>query len=401
MIPVHEDLRVPYHQQDTEVSCGAACAQMTLSEIGTPLLGQDQLYDDNHHHSLIEPRWLTGPDGLQWTMNNRKPAKFTNRFVPFYLDLEDSICRKIVWTIHHYQVAPIVLVLGTHWIVVRGYKASAAPTSADDLSYSITGFYVNDPTPSLEAATPPPPPHSDRDGCGSGGDRGFANQYVDMAAWHDTYMKPVRNGHWEGKFIALCDPERSADRVGNQAPIVHPYNGDNILTPNQAIASAMSGIQDAGLADRSPWNDNLAAATPGVPVLVQRLEVADSFYYIVPVRSNLNRVAVLSCVDARFGDFRQSATIPAGGDAWVGLNFDAQLAFTEIVGKTITLDDDVTKIIVRKEASSVHPTLVWKPCQESLSPYYPFVMITVGDYRVYIRVDGAVFTKLNDPILGN
>ena len=33
---------------------------------------------------------------------------------------------------------------------------------------------------------------------------------------------------------------------------------------------------------------------------------------------------------------------------------------------------------------------------ESLSPYYPFHMIIIGDHRLYIRSDGKVFTELHD-----
>ena len=54
------------------------------------------------------------------------------------------------------------------------------------------------------------------------------------------------------------------------------------------------------------------------------------------------------------------------------------------------------RLIVRKEAHGLYPTLVWQPCRESLSPYYPFFMVTVGAQRIYVRVDGQVFTKLHD-----
>jgi hypothetical protein len=111
-MPVHEDLTVQYHQQDTDYYCGAACAQMVLETIGAGLLDQVGLYADNHSHSTIEPSWYTGPDGLTWTMNDRRPPAFGNPFVLFTLANEDSISRKIAWTIHHYQVAPVALVYG-------------------------------------------------------------------------------------------------------------------------------------------------------------------------------------------------------------------------------------------------------------------------------------------------
>ena len=132
---VHEDPAIPHHQQDTDYYCGAACAQMVLAQIGAGLLDQNGLYNDNHNHNVIEPNWYTAPDGLQWTLNNRKPASSANYFALYALASEDAISRKIVWTIHHYKVAPVALVYGSqHWLVVRGYEASAAPTGSGDTS---------------------------------------------------------------------------------------------------------------------------------------------------------------------------------------------------------------------------------------------------------------------------
>jgi hypothetical protein len=139
-MPVTENLAVQMHQQDTDYYCGAACAQMVLQTIGAGLLDQDDLYADNHSHSTLDAgvNWATGPDGLQWTLMDRRPPAFTNYFALYALDTEDLISRKLCWTIHHYQVAPIALVYGwAHWITVRGYTASAHPASSADNSYTI------------------------------------------------------------------------------------------------------------------------------------------------------------------------------------------------------------------------------------------------------------------------
>jgi hypothetical protein len=113
-MPVSEDLTVAYHQQDTDYYCGAACAQMVLDSIGAGLLNQDDLYNDNHAHSTAESGWYSAPDGVLWTMNALKPPSptFNSYFVLDALDHEDSISRCIVWTIHHYKVAPIAMVYG-------------------------------------------------------------------------------------------------------------------------------------------------------------------------------------------------------------------------------------------------------------------------------------------------
>jgi hypothetical protein len=396
-MPVHEDLPVVYHQQDTNYYCGAACAQMVLAQIGAGLLDQAGLYTDNHDHSVIEPGWYTAPDGLNWTLNNRRPASFTNWFVTFALANEDAISRKIAWTIHHYQVAPVAMVYGSaHWIVVRGYEASAAPTGSTDTSYSITSLDINNPWPPTPS-TPPPPPHNGSDGCGTGGDRGIADEHVAYATWQDTYMTGVPSGYWGGKFVAVCDPEPPADRIGQQAAPPSRLKGEKLLTPKEAGSRALAGLKSYRLYDRNSWQKTLAKVSPGAPVLVQRLDRLDTFYYIVPMHAGKKAAPALVAVDARFGDYRQALVLrDSRANALAGLSFDAETALHKVLGRKIELGERQGQLLIRKEAYCLYPTLVWKPCRESLSPYYPFHMVTVGDRRIYVRVDGQVFTELHD-----
>src|SRR5262245_53151400 len=132
-------LDVKAHQQDTEYYCGAACAQMVIATLGTGpgILDQDDLYTSYCHDTVdVGVNWKTAPDGLTQTMNAYRPP--TKSFNLFALNTEESISRKICWTICQYQVAPIALVLDSgHWIVVLGYDASADPSSAADNTYSI------------------------------------------------------------------------------------------------------------------------------------------------------------------------------------------------------------------------------------------------------------------------
>src|SRR5204863_9846321 len=107
---------------------------------------------------------------LQWTLNNHQHGRY---FALDALASEDAISRMLAWTIHHYKIAPVALVYGwQHWIVVRGYTASAAPASSIDNSYSIDSFDVNNPWPPVPGfynpASAPPPPHGGSDHCGTG-----------------------------------------------------------------------------------------------------------------------------------------------------------------------------------------------------------------------------------------
>ncbi|HET9850926.1 MAG TPA: hypothetical protein VFP56_00305 [Candidatus Limnocylindrales bacterium] len=77
---VHELLSVPYHQQDTDVYCGAACAQMVLDSIGAGIQAQDGIYTDERNHTNELASWYNPPDGLQWVLNDRRPAGFGGWF---------------------------------------------------------------------------------------------------------------------------------------------------------------------------------------------------------------------------------------------------------------------------------------------------------------------------------
>ncbi|MEO8769841.1 MAG: C39 family peptidase [Ferruginibacter sp.] len=395
-----KNLDVQYHQQDTDYYCGAACAQMVLAEIGAGLLDQDDLYNDNHSHSVAEPGWYTAPDGLQWTLINRKPASFTNTFALFALNTEDAISRKIVWTIFHYGVAPVAMVYGwAHWIVIRGYDISADPANSTDNGYSINSFDVNNPWP--PTPTPgPPPAHSDGDICGSGGNRGVANEHIAYNTWQSDYMTGIPSGHWGGKFVAICDPLPPSERPGKSTRHQSPFDGKKIIEKKEIEKLALDGIKLYGLQKRKTWKNIIDSNSGGEPVLVQRLDRTDSYYYIVPFNTSENRSSALVSIDARFGDYKQSVLLPEPTDHLSGA-YDRKKITKNILNNRFSSDDDKEgRFIVRPEAYCLYPTLVWKPCRESLSPFWPFHMYTIGSRHIYVRIDGTIFTQLHDDLRG-
>jgi hypothetical protein len=387
---MNEDLATPYHQQDTGYYCGAACAQMVLAAVGVGIQNQDDLYNDNHSHSTTEPGWATAPDGLQWTLNHDQASKY------FALDAlmhEDAISRMIAWTIHHYQVAPIALVFGSaHWIAVRGYDASAAPTSSIDTSYTITGFEINNPWPPTPAPAPPPP-HAAGDLCGTGGTRGVADEHIAYATWVADYMTGCDFGHWNGRFVAVCDPDPPATRLPSERSDVRRRGeSTRLIEPAAAVSRAMTAPREVGLLQRPRWSEALTRIEPAEPILVQRLDRLDSFYYIVPVARERAVTAAVS-VDARFGEYRQAIALPKPSpDAFRVL--DEESTLRRVLNQRFELTGAKGRLLVREEAVCVYPTYVWRPCRESLSPFYPFRMVTVGDDRLFIRIDGPIFTSL-------
>jgi hypothetical protein len=399
VMPFTQDLSVSYHQQDTDYYCGAACAQMVLDSIGAGLLDQDDLYHDNNSHSTAEGGWYSGPDGVTWTLNNRKPASFGNYFVLFTPTNEDSISRKIVWTIHHYQVGPVAMVYhSAHWLVVRGYTASAAPANYADTSFSISGFMVNNPWPPVpswyNATLAPPPPHSSSDGCGAGGNRGIVDEHISYTAWQDTYMTGVQGGHWAGQYLAVCDPEPLPERVGRPGFVGKRVVSERLLSAQDAVSLSREGLEEYGLLELENYRQILRRVNFGQAVLVQRLDRPDSYYYVVPATEAEN-VPLAVLVNARTGEYLQSAVQRSDRGSVFQIT-DPKAIRERVLGKRFELPEQAGRLIIRPEAFCQYPVLVWKPCRESLSPLYPFHLFTAGSNRLYVRVDGAVFTALHD-----
>jgi hypothetical protein len=396
------DLPVSYHQQDTDYYCGAACAQMVLDQIGAGLLDQTPLYNDNHNHSTIESGWATAPDGLLWTLNNRRPPKFTNSFALFALSNVDSISRKIAWTLHNYKVAAVALVFGSdHWIVVRGVDLSAAPASSADTTYTIDALMVNNPWPPVPQGIPPPPPHDSTDGCGTGGVRGVLDEHITYSAWQSTYMTGVPDGHWKGTFVAVCDPDQPPTSLGEQPNFPRRPNTTGMISEDNAQSQAVDGLRTFGLYEKKFWSNHLSASKPGKPFLVQRLDRQDSFYYIVPMQTKSGVSSVLARVDALYGNYQQAvrASEPAS-ESLNQLKFESESFVDKLSTDRIDLGGEMGLLKIRRNGYVSYPTLVWKPCRESLSPFYPFHMIVVGNQRVFVRVDGQVYTELHDDIRG-
>ena len=392
---MHEELTVGYHQQDTNYYCGAACAQMVLHSVGTALGSQDDLYNDNHNHSVEPQYWSTPPDGLQWTLNNRQSAG--KYFALDSFDAEDPISRMICWTIHFWKVSPVALVeSGNHWVVVNGYTASAAPSSWDDLSYTISSFDLRDPWPPTPAPAPPPP-HTDGDTCGTGGVHGVADVNVSYATWQSDYMNANTFGsQWLGKYVAVCDPHPPPLYGLRPLPErIRPHSGERILPAALVQEELPLRLEEAGLLAHPRWSDVIRGVRAGEPVLVQRLDRSDSYYWIVPAEEDGAMRAAVS-IDARFGDYREAMILRGEGSPFIGFR-SAEEVVENIAGRRFELPDDGGRLLVRPEGTSVHPCLVWKPCRESLSPFYPFRMISVGPFRIYVRIfDGAVFTSLSN-----
>ena len=301
-------------------------------------------------------------------------------------------------TLWHYGVSAGVLVnSGAHWIVVRGVSTDVEPLPGS--SYSINGFWVHNPLPGLYDIKPPlasPPPHTGTDGCGTGGNRGNASEYaVYSGNWKD-YFKPVNyttdvGGVWHNKYHSVCDP--SPPQLGKLVLQGDQSwsTGDRFIEAEQATNFALRGIEEHNLRQDQTFDLAMRGANPITPVLVQRLDIHDSFYYLVPFAKGDGVTLILS-VDGLFGNFRGALIL---GKPTLHPFIDRDEAYKRIVNQPIDFGDQDGRIMVREGAFCFYPLMVWKPCRESQSPFYPFYMFTIGRKNIYVGFDGTVHSELH------
>jgi len=379
-------LPVPYHRQQGLGYCGPACLQMVIEALGITSRHQDDLYVDAHGHGQQDPKakWYSPPDGLEWTLDVDVGRKADYDICS--LNYEAALTRRLVWSLFKASVAPIALVYGyTRWVVVVGYDIDRNPTGPTDAGYKIQALEIHDPWRTAKEAGPQPPPPP---------------RHVSYREWLRTYLQRVPSGYWLGKVVAV-GVFGSADQVAvDEPPPTAPRSDDKeILSPDAAQKAALKGLEQQGLFEREDWRALFGSTQ--TPLLVQRLDVVDDYYYLVPFGQSDRRVGAVVRVDAFSGEYLEASAFATTGEEglWGSVLREWRSeddARRQIAGRKFELPQRGGRVLARPEGIGIHPSFVWKPCVESLSPYYPFRLVTIGDARRYVRIDGEVFDGLHE-----
>ena len=378
--------KVPTFKQENTRYCGPASAKMVLRWLGVTR-SQDDLWDAIQEESdtlglpLCDPcppvecrEWFTQPEALAAVIASLSSA-------PVKLVSEESAAatdHAIVWSLVN-DIPAVALVFGVaHWVVVHGYRVDREPAHIADTGYELQGLEVIDP--SLEPK---------------------ARLFIPADKWRADYMTGAVCGRFDGRFVAVCDPEPTRPKGGPTVPgkSLKRVSISSMLSPERVSQAALDGIARAGLLNDDTWKAAMAGVTPGTPRLVHRLDRASRFYMLVPFEKG-TRVQAQAMVDPYSGgllgagaseELGRSLSMPGSTDAAIDL----------VAGKYFDLPGERPHMRLRREGLTAAPTLVWKPCAESLSPYMPFTRLTYGDTAIYVRSDGEVFTRLTEPRAGS
>ena len=340
---------------------GGACVQ---TQLGDPSLDQAALTRESHQLGSEEPGWKLAPDALAKLLTARAGRSFA-----FHPDITaDQATRRCAWSILQDGVAPAVLIWKCrHWALVTGFEADALPASIDDEHWGLRGFYIRNPY-------------------------GPFDHHVDVRSWKAQYQTGVLHGIWRTRRVVVCAGAAAAATPELRAEPEPPFIRRDLLDPARLPAAALAAVNGDRFARHPRWQEAARGTVPGEPMLVTRLNFPADHYFIVPMLRD-GRATLLLILDATDGSYRESAPVdpdhPASPAA-ARARLDAMLA-----DGAVTLEESREPVPIWPGMTAVFPSLTWRPCLESLSPYLPFLHVNTGNRQLHIRLDGKVFGEIS------
>jgi hypothetical protein len=162
-----------------------------------------------------------------------------------------------------------------------------------------------------------------------------------------------------------------------------PENASVKISENEAVNIAIAGLENNKLYVNEPYAHLLENTTPSNPIFVESIDNRSQkvpSYYLVPFVRN-GRIFVIVEVNAEVGEFAAAFDGSENG-----------------LDKYPFVSSDEALEIVRKAIENVgpleNPKLVWKPCEQSWEPVYPFWAVKADGKTVYVGQDGQLYEEL-------
>jgi len=420
---IPSDRGFPFHRQDYRDTCGAACAQMILDHHGIyiphstssssgPAKSSKQLIEEqsalvNAGESLDDP--IKDPESALWVVSPSKLVGILEKYgvagyealgwgaTPRTAQIDDiydfaEACRDALDGASGNLYCPPMIVVDSvkHWIILTSCVSDAT---------GISGFYCHDP---YSPDAPIPPTHFRGDSCSDYGQNGNAHiTFEKLSERTDSRKIIVRWKDGTGGNGKRRTIRRGIRRI--------KFPGDKKMRPLHPIseeeiaAKASSAIEKHGLKTRRGWDQLLARTSIGLPLKVRHgHQNSFSDYYLVPVQDQIGETKMLVQMDAATGSYQGSLKAPSRH-----FLFRDDPKMRGLVDKVIaTLRSKLEQKGIRdtssweaefvKQVNSTRTNLMWEPCLESESLFFPFYAIqpSANSTAVYVRVDGEVFISL-------
>lgn len=375
--------------------CGAACAQMILYARGrttTAVADQDQLWLDiqantrnprgnpapgggaaspcggfvNQICEACEPKycWCTHPTALASTLNVRLKAATYDVIVDAS---ELGLTARALANVRR-NIAPVVLVFGVkHWVVVRGYVDDPQRAGMTFDGQRVSDIFVHNPAWTAPRAS------------------------MSASHWISYYMREILCGTYAEKWVMVGSSD-GAKRPSRVSATSRTRGSRLPLEPLEVQQLARVEAVRLAHADVA-WQSAFADAEPREPVLVRHLDDPGLDYYIVDFRASDGRPTGRMMFGVHIEGPGEVTGIDRPGASLPPL-VSRQEALSLIANRQLTLPDGRLVPLVAAEFNAAD--LVWKPCDQSLTPFEPFYRLRIAGFVVYLRVDGELFTELTE-----
>lgn len=164
----------------------------------------------------------------------------------------------------------------------------------------------------------------------------------------------------------------------------HP-DGDkqSFLSVEEAKEYALKGFNKHKWGYPKELSQAIKDTIAAEPLLVERIDRKNSFYYIVPFNRN-DKTALLIIIDAKTGAFGETTYLKEPASYPKIKKEDAKKILSSALnGKK-----------AKEEIFQQDPTLVWKPSEQTQSPYEPLWQMRIGSKNWYIDQKGKVYDKV-------
>jgi hypothetical protein len=390
---------IPYHQQDVGNFCGLATAQMLLARLRSDTLDQRFLAAGRD----VSNGGISA-DVLRDILNARKPTTFGSDFVTFSDDDRDAGIRRIVDTLLATRVPVPALIFGgdPHWVVVTGAVVDGEARVGED--HRLRGFFIANSAPVTavllkqgaiwKSRFPQPPmPHGTGDHCGEGGLRGAKHIYVSALAWRRHHWPDASAELPRPEYVTITSRQPASDQDIAQTPIcvagaqAAPRGVSGPVDQESAKAAALAGIKAHGLDQCGPFRGVLSDVHAIQADYHDNDAPPKDVWFLVTLQDT-NGNPVASAFVAEDNGELLGVIVPQAPTGspfeWKTIVLDAIVSeahnFVDVIGSTRLLEDDVY----------IERPRFWRPCAESMSPYYGFIEARVRGKTLYVGyADGS------------
>jgi hypothetical protein len=376
-----------YHRQLEDNYCGPACAQMILDYLGVFETDQASLAGSVNSTGIsaleggVYNSWFTRPDELV-TMLHSQALDPDRPFVHWNFPDHSQFRTQLKNFVEDQSIPPPIVPvhgLAGHWVVLFQYHVNGRNRS----------FIGHDPSFNQK-------------------DRGAipGGPVVINIADQRKNFRHARN------LVAIVkSPDVDAREGGQDAPADEMEQTGRGLDPLPSIASeqfppqniprqAMEEMIAYGVIDPESSRGISPDPTPGAPLLVKVLDEPDENYYLIGLQHSSNKNRYLTRLDAYEGQYLDSLSIPPT-EYLLGKSAIGSEVYKNVYKQLVTqMKKELWFRAFDMELSRTNPdgveepNLIWKLCNESLSPYYPFYEVRAEQTTFYVRIDGVVFTNL-------